>query len=396
MHASVPQCCNGLTVNKSLQRQAAPSPLQHSCKQQRLQKQAKALCQRLAAVTVVAAATAAPTARRGSTASKATLTKPTVVITGASSGLGLAAATELARSGDWHVIMACRDFPKAVKAAKAANLPADSYSVMHLDLASLDSVHQFVDSFRASGRPLDVLVCNAAVYLPTAKEPTYTADGFELSVGTNHLGHFLLANLLLEDLKHSKDKRKGNNGKLSGPRMVIVGSVTGNTNTMAGNVPPKADLGDLRGLELGLDDSNPMIDGKDFDGAKAYKDSKVCNMLTMRELHRRYHDSTGVTFSSLYPGCIAETALFRNHVPLFKALFPPFQKYITKGYVSEEDAGKRLAQVVSDPNMNKSGVYWSWNDNSSNFENQVSEEVGDAAKGQKLFEISQKLVGLSH
>lgn len=64
--------------------------------------------------------------------------------------------------------------------------------------------------------------------------------------------------------------------------------------------------------------------------------------------------------------------------------------------MSEEDAGKRLAQVVSDPSMDKSGVYWSWNDNSSNFENQVSEEVGDAAKGQKLFEISQKLVGLSH
>ena len=68
-------------------------------------------------------------------------------------------------------------------------------------------------------------------------------------------------------------------------------------------------------------------------------------MLTMRELHRRYHDKTGITFASLYPGCIAETGLFRNHVPLFRTLFPPFQKYITKGYVSEEDAGKRLAQV---------------------------------------------------
>ena len=72
---------------------------------------------------------------------------------------------------------------------------------------------------------------------------------------------------------------------------------------------------------------------------------QVCNMLTMRELHRRYHDKTGITFASLYPGCIAETGLFRNHVPLFRTLFPPFQKYITKGYVSEEDAGKRLAQV---------------------------------------------------
>ena len=68
-------------------------------------------------------------------------------------------------------------------------------------------------------------------------------------------------------------------------------------------------------------------------------------MLTMGEMHRRFHDETGITFSSLYPGCIAETGLFREHYKLFRILFPPFQKYITKGFVSEEDAGDRLAQV---------------------------------------------------
>ena len=78
--------------------------------------------------------------------------------------------------------------------------------------------------------PLDCLVCNAAVYLPTAKEPRFTADGFEISVGTNHLGHFLLANLLLEDLK-----KRGENGR-NPPRVVIVGSITGNTNTVAGTL----------------------------------------------------------------------------------------------------------------------------------------------------------------
>jgi len=69
-------------------------------------------------------------------------------------------------------------------------------------------------------------------------------------------------------------------------------------------------------------------------------------MLTMGEMHRRFHKDTGVVFSSLYPGCIAETGLFREHYKLFRTLFPPFQKYITKGYVSEEDAGYRLAQVT--------------------------------------------------
>jgi protochlorophyllide reductase len=62
--------------------------------------------------------------------------------------------------------------------------------------------------------------------------------------------------------------------------------------------------------------------------------------------------------------------------------------------VSEEDAGKRLAQVVSDPALAKSGVYWSWSDSKGAFENQVSEEVADDDKAVKLWEVSEKLVGL--
>lgn len=332
--------------------------------------------------------TSSPSIDQGTSGSKKTLRKGNVVITGASSGLGLATAKALAMMGNWHVTMACRDFLKAEKAAKRLGLPKESYSVMHLDLASLESVRQFVANFRCSGKPLDVLVCNAAVYLPTDKEPTFTADGFELSVGTNHLGHFLLSRLLLDDLNQSDYSSK---------RLIIVGSITGNSNTLAGNVPPKANLGDLRGLSGGLSGVNtsPMIDGGEFDGAKAYKDSKVCNMLTMQELHRRFHEETGITFASLYPGCIAETGLFRNHVALFRTLFPPFQKYITKGYVSEEEAGNRLAQVVSDPSLTKSGVYWSWNKNSKSFENELSKEASDEEKARKLWEISEKLVGLA-
>jgi protochlorophyllide reductase len=296
--------------------------------------------------------------------------------------------------------MAVRDFAKGEKAAQQLGMPKGSYTVMHLDLSSLESVRQFVQNFKNSGRRLDALVANAAVYLPTAKEPTFTADGFELSVGTNHLGHFLLVNLLLEDLKLAPA-----NNPAKRPRCIIVGSITGNTNTLAGNVPPKADLGDLRGLSAGLDGrGSGMIDGGAFDGAKAYKDSKVCNMLTMRQMHQRLHESTGVTFASLYPGCIAETGLFRNHVQLFRTLFPPFQKYITKGYVSEVEAGKRLAQVVSDPALDKSGVYWSWDNEKSSLwfdqvdgalENNVSKEVSDDAKGAKLWDLSMKLVGLA-
>ena len=189
-------------------------------------------------LSTVSCAAAAPA--DAATATPAATQPPTAIITGASSGLGLNAANALSRSG-YHVVMACRDFAKAKKAAQDMNMDPSSYTVMHLDLASLDSVRQFADAFKASGRRLDCLVCNAAVYLPTAKEPTYTPDGFELSVGTNHLGHFLLANLLLPSLEASPD-----NSPAGQPRMIIVGSITGNTNTMAGNVPPKADLGAYR------------------------------------------------------------------------------------------------------------------------------------------------------
>ncbi|KFK29263.1 hypothetical protein AALP_AA7G110200 [Arabis alpina] len=119
--------------------------------------------------------------------------------------------------------------------------------------------------------------------------------------------------------------------------------------------PLLADLGDLSRFAGGLVglNSSAMIDGGDFDGAKAYKDSKVCNMLTMQEFHRRFQEETRVTFSSLYPGCIASMGLFREHISLFCFLFPPFQKYITKGYVSETKSGKRVALVVSDPSLTK-------------------------------------------
>ncbi|MGB3532496.1 MAG: protochlorophyllide reductase [Microcoleaceae cyanobacterium] len=314
--------------------------------------------------------------------------KSTVVITGASSGVGLYAAKALADRG-WYVVMACRNLTKAEAAAQSVGIPKENYNLMQIDLASLDSVQKFVQKFRNIGRPLSALVCNAAIYMPLLKEPLRSPEGYELSVATNHLGHFLLCNLMLEDLKNSPAPDK---------RLVILGTVTHNPDELGGKIPPRPDLGNLDGFAAGFKAPVSMIDGKQFEPVKAYKDSKVCNVLTMRELHRRYHESTGITFSSLYPGCVADTPLFRNHYPLFQKIFPWFQKNITGGYVSQDLAGERVADVVAGPEYKQSGIYWSWGNRQKkdrqSFVQKVSPQARDDEKAERMWDLSEKLVGI--
>jgi protochlorophyllide reductase len=318
------------------------------------------------------------------------MTQKTVVITGASSGVGLYTAKALAQM-DWHVVMACRDLPKTAAAAQSVGMSADRYSMIHIDLGSLASVRKFVADFRATGRSLDALVCNAAVYLPLLKEPMRSPEGYEISVATNHFGHFLLCNLLLEDLKASAGSDK---------RLIILGTVTANSKELGGKIPipAPADLGELQGLAAGFKAPIAMIDGKPFKAGKAYKDSKLCNMMTSRELHRRYHDSTGIVFNTLYPGCVADTPLFRNSYPLFQQIFPWFQKNITKGYVSQELSGQRVAQVVADPEFRQSGVHWSWGNRQQAGRQAFVQALSDKASDDKairMWDLSEKLVGLS-
>lgn len=312
----------------------------------------------------------------------------TVVITGASSGVGLYAAKSLAARG-WHVVMACRDIPKTEKVAQEVGIPKESYTILPIDLGSLASVRQFVDKFRSLGKPLDALVCNAAIYMPLIKEPLRSPEGYELTMATNHLGHFLLCNLLLEDMKKSD---------FSDRRLVILGTVTHNPDELGGKIPPRPDLGNFEGFAVGFQDPISMADGQKFEPVKAYKDSKVCNVLTMRELDRRYHASTGIAFTSLYPGCVADTPLFRNHYPLFQKIFPWFQKNITGGYVSQELSGERVAMVVADPEYKQSGAYWSWGNrqkkDGKSFVQKVSPQARDDEKGELMWETSAKLVGL--
>lgn len=315
---------------------------------------------------------------------------PTVIVTGASSGVGLYATKALVARG-WHVVMACRDLAKARAAAAGLGIPQAGVTHLHLDLGSQASVRGFVEAFHATGLPLDALLNNAASYQPRLKEPARSPEGYELSVATNHFGHFLLSILLLDDLKRSTRQPA---------RLITLGTVTANSEEFGGKVPipAPADLGDLAGLEAGFRAPIAMIDGKAFKPGKAYKDSKLCNMIISREFHRRYHAATSIVFNTLYPGCVADTALFRDTPKAFQTIFPWFQKNITKGYVTQELAGERTAAVVCDPEFATSGVHWSWGNRqrpgAKAFAQGLSAKARDNARAERLWTLSAALVGL--
>jgi NAD(P)-dependent dehydrogenase (short-subunit alcohol dehydrogenase family) len=184
----------------------------------------------------------------------------TVVITGANSGIGLAAARELGRAGA-HVVLAVRDEARGAAAAKS--IPG-STEVRRLDLADLSSVHAFADGFDGD---IDVLINNAGVMAIPERR---TADGFEMQLGTNHLGHFALANLLLPQIRD---------------RVVVVASSAHRT-------------GKIR-----LDDLNWE---KGYKSWGAYGQSKLANLLFMSELQRRLGEAgSEVRAVAAHPGYAA-------------------------------------------------------------------------------------------
>jgi protochlorophyllide reductase len=284
----------------------------------------------------------------------------------------------------WQVITANRSPQRAAAAADELGIPKERLQHVLMDLGDLESVRRAVDALPDR---LDAVVCNAAVYKPKLKQPERSPQGYEISMATNHFGHFLLVQLLLDRLKASSHPSK---------RVVILGTVTANSKELGGKIPipAPADLGDLSGFEAGFKQPIAMASGKPFKPGKAYKDSKLCNMITTQELHQRLHQETGITFSSLYPGCVADSPLFRHTPKAFQIIFPWFQKNITGGYVTQALAGDRVAQVVAAPDFVKSGVHWSWGNrqkkDGQKFSQELSEKATDPETASRVLVLVQK------
>jgi NAD(P)-dependent dehydrogenase (short-subunit alcohol dehydrogenase family) len=195
-------------------------------------------------------------------------TGATVIVTGANSGIGRAAAVALAAAGA-RVVLAVRDTDKGRSAA--ASMPGET-EVRRLDLASLASVREFAAAWDGD---IDLLINNAGVMVPPL---TRTADGFELQFGTNHLGHFALTNLLLEHVTG---------------RVVTVSS--------AGHRFGSIDFDDLN------------WEHKPYKAWRAYGQSKLANLLFTAELQRRLTAAgSAVLANAAHPGYASTNLQFHS------------------------------------------------------------------------------------
>ncbi len=328
--------------------------------------------------------------------------KGLVLLTGTTSGVGLNTLKPLLRIG-WEVIAVNRSNKKAIDIAQQFLTESELKNIhfIEIDLSDLEDVrngcHEIFKKFK---HPINSIICNAAVYKPRLRKPERSVQGFENSMATNHFGHFLLISLLLDNIL-SSEKEIVLNGKTIKfkPRITILGTVTANYSELGGRIPipAPADLGDLSGFKNGFLPPISMANGKKFKPGKAYKDSKLCNMITVQELSKRFSEDK-ITVNSLYPGCVADTNLFRDTPWLFRFLFPIFQKFITKGYVSQRLAGERVAQVASLQKYSKSGVHWSWGNRQKfgrkAFSQKLSNRIIDSDISKQTYELTRKLVGL--
>lgn len=309
------------------------------------------------------------------------------------------------------VILACRSLSKAQDTATKMQLELnDSSSNVQLklipkecNLADLSSVRNFVSDLandkELKNKGIDALCLNAGIARSTgAKDVLRTAQGFELTIGTNHFGHFLLTN---EILKNSLLK--------DGANIVVTASGVHDPDSPGGAQGSKATLGDLQGLEKAVVSASgefDMVDGAEFDPDKAYKDSKLCNVFFMKELQQRLDKGgKGINVNAYNPGLIVSTGLFRDQNPIFTKLFDFAATDLFKVGENPHWGGGALEYMTLDSGVgSKGGQYYTSPPGSSKYGDQaygnqfavsaVSKEAQNDAIGKRFWELSEKLVGV--
>ena len=273
----------------------------------------------------------------------------TIVITGANSGIGKAAAEGLAKQGA-RIVMVCRNVEKA-EAARAEIVQAsgnEAVEIVACDLASLASIRESAAEIQRICPRIDVLLNNAGVVINSRQK---TADGFEMQFGTNHLGPFALTNLLLPTLKKSAPAR--------------IVTVSSGAHWVG---------------RLNFDDLNK--ERGPYIGILHYATTKLENILFTRELARRL-EGTGVTANCLHPGGV--------NTPIFDAQIPAYASFIRKVLRTPEDGAATSVFLATSPEVEGvSGEYFV-----DCKKARTSPASKNTANALRLWAVSEKLCGLA-
>jgi NAD(P)-dependent dehydrogenase (short-subunit alcohol dehydrogenase family) len=239
-----------------------------------------------------------------------------VLITGANTGIGLATARALVVRGA-RVFIACRDEARTQALSEQIRRDSgESLEVLTLDLARFESVRACAEQFAKLDIPLHVLINNAGV----AGKRALTPSGFELAFGVNHVGHFLLSQLLLPQLRAA--------GRA---RVVTVAS--------------KAHY-DAKGIDWGAVTKKT----RSITGLPEYSTSKLANVLFSAEFARRL-SGTGITTYSLHPGVVASDAW--RHMP------QPARWFYKRGMLTNEQGAQTSIYCALSPEVaRESGLYY--------------------------------------
>ncbi|MBD2560451.1 MULTISPECIES: SDR family NAD(P)-dependent oxidoreductase [Nostoc] len=315
----------------------------------------------------------------------------TVIITGGNKGLGYYCAKAIATlDPNSHVIIASRNQKQAALSAKRliAQTGNKSIEALLLDLASLTSIRTFVKDFAVGKRPpLRAIVCNAGTQVVTGT--TYTQDGFETTFGVNHLGHFLLVNLLLQHL-------------VSPARILFVTSGTHFPNDKPNQTLSMPSPDYRNAWLLAFPDLASTQEEEDAYtiGRQRYTTSKLCNILCAYELSHRLqsqgysNQQHPITVNTFDPGLMPGTGIIRDY-DLIKRfawtfLLPGFRLFAP--YVNTTNkSGKDLAKLILDHELaGVTGKYFVGLRQVSS-----SDESYDRKKAVELWDTSAELVNLT-
>ena len=275
----------------------------------------------------------------------------TVLITGANSGIGKATATALAIQGA-NIVMLCRNKEKAEAAKKEIieKTKNNNIEIIIADVSNLNDVRRAAKEFLEKNTKLDVLINNAGLIFGKREN---SVDGIEATFATNHLGHFLLTNLLLDTIKNTPKAR-----------IIHLSSVA---HTIA-----KPNWDDIENK-------------KKYDFARVYAEAKLYTLMFSNELAKRL-EGTGITSNAVHPGLVGSNfgATSKNWYEYVVKLVQPF-------LISNEKGAATSIYLASSPEVEKiSGKYFSKKKTTS-----PSNASQNKESWKKLWDISEKMVGLA-